>query len=237
MPLITKQLQSIRWLTAEVLVVVLGILIAFQVEEWRVYRDDREVERESLQAVIRDLDTARVSYEEYGQFLDKQQEQLVDLIDYLQSTEKREVERLTKLADFNSDYIWGPTQSAFISLRETGNLELISDDELLSELIDYFSNYEGYFHKMAQFHSQGRRELMEVLGGDFELVPDADYRETKAYSTFMRIPLEEFPSHPDGLTEIIYTRESAAERRRLVETGLIKVESLRAKILEHLDSI
>ena len=122
--------QSMRWLIAEVTVVVLGILIAFQVEEWRSYRNDREVERAGLQTVIHDLDFASEQYEVYGQFLDKQRGQIVDLVELLQSPEEPEEEQLIKLLDFQYDYLWSKTQSAFISLRETGKLELISDDEL-----------------------------------------------------------------------------------------------------------
>ena len=228
--------NSLRWLLAEVAVVVLGILIAFQVEEWRTYRSDRQVEIVSLQTVVNDLDVAQVSYESYIEFLVMQQEQVVDLIDYLQTPEKLESERLLKLADFGYDVLWGPSQSAFISMRETGKLELISDDQLRFEVIEYFDNFEAYFHRMVEYHTQGRRHLNKILRKDFELIPNADYLESKDYRTVMRVRPEEFPSHPEALKEMIYMLESATERQGLAKKGLTKVDNLRDQILVHLES-
>ncbi|MEE4298263.1 MAG: hypothetical protein V2J24_02375 [Pseudomonadales bacterium] len=47
--------RAFRLLIAELVVVVLGILIAFRVEEWRDYRIDREEARASMEAIVEDL--------------------------------------------------------------------------------------------------------------------------------------------------------------------------------------
>ena len=139
--------------------------------------------------------------------------------------------------DFHYEYLWRTTQSAFISLRETGKLELISNDELRSELIEYFDNYEHYFQRMTEYHSRGKRRLVEALERDLEIIPHPDYRRTRGYSTVLRVPPEDFPTHPDVLTALINLDLSAAERRGLVDKGVVKVTNLREAILKHLEMI
>ena len=54
--------SGLRWLLAELTVVVLGILIAFQIEDFWTYLEEREEERISLQGTLIDLkeDAARL---------------------------------------------------------------------------------------------------------------------------------------------------------------------------------
>jgi len=48
MPFLNAPNQSVRWLFAELLVVVIGILIAFQVDEWREHRRSQDELRQHL---------------------------------------------------------------------------------------------------------------------------------------------------------------------------------------------
>lgn len=56
--------MSLSWLFAELMVIVLGILIAIQVEEWRQYRQDRKHEKDVLASIQRDVDNILSQYEE-----------------------------------------------------------------------------------------------------------------------------------------------------------------------------
>ena len=47
--------HSIPWLLAETMVVVLGILIAFQLDEWRATRSEQSSVDESLHSLLLDL--------------------------------------------------------------------------------------------------------------------------------------------------------------------------------------
>ncbi len=60
MPIIKTHNQSFRWLAAELLVVVLGILIAFQIEEFRSERKDR-IEEENGEANKTGVSTGQLS--------------------------------------------------------------------------------------------------------------------------------------------------------------------------------
>lgn len=55
MPLIKSNSRSYRWLLSELFVVVLGILVAFQVDEWRSERELQEQENAQLYALHADF--------------------------------------------------------------------------------------------------------------------------------------------------------------------------------------
>lgn len=55
--------QSFRWLLAELTVVVLGILIAFQVDEFRMGLSSAQQERQALSGMLADLSDDALSLE------------------------------------------------------------------------------------------------------------------------------------------------------------------------------
>lgn len=55
--------QSFRWLLAELTVVVLGILIAFQVDEFRMGLSSAQQERQALSGMLVDLSDDALSLE------------------------------------------------------------------------------------------------------------------------------------------------------------------------------
>ena len=76
MPGLLSSNQSFRWLTAELLVVMLGILLAFQVEEWQEVRADRATERELLSGLRNEFVTNRQTLESMGSQLARQRASL-----------------------------------------------------------------------------------------------------------------------------------------------------------------
>lgn len=57
MPVIGIENKSLRWLLAELMVVVLGILIAFQVDEWRTERLEGQAEEVALRGILEEFAT------------------------------------------------------------------------------------------------------------------------------------------------------------------------------------
>lgn len=72
MPMVNVRKQSLRWLFAELLVIVLGISIAFQVEEWRNELSERRTEREVLLSMLDDYEIAKEQFQIYLEIVNRQ---------------------------------------------------------------------------------------------------------------------------------------------------------------------
>ena len=186
------KLRSLRWLFAEVVVVVLGILIAFQIDEWKTQREERRQEIVSLEAISSDLELGAEELRLYEEAADSAYAQLARVVQALRDgvvppdalADADPELALTRLTSRPNDRLWRPTATAFDSLRDTGNLNLISDNGLRSELVDYHDTFEPYFLDIRLSASEARLRYIDVLETDFELVPG---RKTQVASAIGRL--------------------------------------------------
>lgn len=105
MPIFNTSNTSFRWLFAELVVVVLGILIAFRVEEWRTNLSDRQQERAILENTFADLRNEKPLLLEYRDTVHSARTLGIELREYLDSASPRDESTLRPLitgARFNS---------------------------------------------------------------------------------------------------------------------------------------
>ena len=136
------------WFTVvvELLVVVIGLLLAFQVDRWREFREDRELEATYIDRLIRDVDYS-IPDIEYAIELQSLRRDFVELlmnvsVDPLAANEYPVV---FMCAVLQSSYTYSPTLTAhtFDDLRSTGNMSLILDQNVKDALFDYYGFDSG----------------------------------------------------------------------------------------------
>ena len=146
-----------RWLIGETLVVVIGVLIAIGINEAWSYRQDRNLELDYVQRIhseiLRDI--------EYVDGFSRDQVSLkMDALDTIGPVARgfRPVPKDIKtfLHNVSLGAIGGvsPTyhvrRSTFEDLVSTGNLMLISDAGLRSDLVLYYQSYEIQFKRIVE---------------------------------------------------------------------------------------
>lgn len=179
--------QYFKYAIGEILLVVIGILIAFTINTWNEQRKQSEDERIFLQALLNDLEQQQIR-------LTTQAEWEVEKLNFVDSyVILIETSRLTENADTLFYYmqrlnprmtfdVFNPT---FEELKSTGNFKLIADKELRKEIILFYQNlerrsqiiannnfnidniYQPFFvHNRAGFYKNSKRQTVIDLNQD-----------------------------------------------------------------------
>lgn len=131
--------QSVRWLIAELVVVVLGILIAFQVEEWRTVRSDRTFSESSLRAILVELEDEYADFQLVIPSLQSNLQSGKDLTEILSTSGGRnEFDLIEAFSGVAGVYGWFPNSPTYSGLRESGRIYLILDRDLIDSMFDYY---------------------------------------------------------------------------------------------------
>ena len=133
--------NSIQWLLSELVIIILGILIAFQVEEWRDYQNDREAEVALLQAFHIDL-TKRMHVMDIYTSVKKQNIEAIETITELFRT-KPEVtytELIPHLEAAFRNYLINDSKARSMGMLESAKLDLILNKTLRMQLIDHYNS-------------------------------------------------------------------------------------------------
>ncbi len=236
MPIFRVPNQSARWLLAELVVVVLGILIAFQVEEWRTNRGDQQFINGSLLAILTELEDEYFDFQQAIPSIDRQLKGAARLSSLLRSNEPRdELQIVEAYRDILSNYPWRPNASTYTGLRESGRIYLLSDSELVERLFDYYEFGEYVGTILAGLVSR-RERLVEASLTDFyrtsddtrldEITIDLNWHAVK--------PLEDFPRNPEFMGSLGFLQGrhnvSALRLEDIAARNLELQEFIRARI-------
>jgi hypothetical protein len=139
---ISEQLRQMRWaqVLIELLLLVLGILIALAVDDWVQGRRDARVERDYLQLLVRDLER---DDEILKEFIGYEELQVKDGIEAYRALRKtvapadREAVA-AKLSRLTSRRTLRLVRATYTDLVSTGNLRLISNPVLRDRVVKYY---------------------------------------------------------------------------------------------------
>ena len=134
----------------EIIVVIVGLMLAFQMDRWWEQRGDRAQEAEYIARLIADVAD---DLEALG-FAVEFQTMRLDMADLLmavvadpEEATRRPVEFLGAIVQSTYLYTPIPTSHTFEDLRSTGNMRLILNPEIKDLLHDYY----GYDADQRQF--------------------------------------------------------------------------------------
>jgi len=139
---ISEQLRQMRWaqVMIELLLLVLGILIALAVDDWVQSRRDARMERDYLQLLVRDLERDDEILREFIGFEELQVKDGVEAYRALRTTvEPADREAVAgKLSRLSSRRTLRLVRATYTDLVSTGNLRLISNPVLRDRVVKYY---------------------------------------------------------------------------------------------------
>lgn len=154
------------------LIVVAGILLAFQITSWNEARRDKALEREYLERLYADIENTLESRGRAAQWDETRLTQQTLVLNALRSGELRDEDR----AAFDTGLSWfgfvsGPeVQWATVDeLRSTGAMNLISDVTLRSAILRFDADLNRRQGITRNF-MESIYAFREQLGGKFEVV-------------------------------------------------------------------
>ena len=127
----------------EIILVVIGILIALQFNTWQIEKKDRQIERTLLENIKRDLESDIQEYRNVKEFKIDQNKSGLRLLEYIIDTSKPFEDTLQFINDFQLIvYFMVPSsnRTSFDIATSTGYLNNITNDSLTNDLSNYFNN-------------------------------------------------------------------------------------------------
>jgi len=136
--------KYLKYAVGEIVLVVIGILIALQLNDWNDHRKQIELENEYY---CRLLDDVRLDKEQIQQLLQLAEDRLVAsnqsvrlLLD--ERSEKIEIAAQVSLSAKAIYSDFEPNNSAYEDLKSGANLNIISDKSIIKALNHYFNKFE-----------------------------------------------------------------------------------------------
>lgn len=152
----------------ELVVVVMGILIALSIDEWRQEREELEHEHEYLVAIKADLQEDLRMFDE--RIFPEIKMRLEKSEQLGQVTPESVPESLEAQRTFVDDigragfmYTYRPRRNALDDMLATGNLRLISNRQLRLDLLGYYDKIE----QMQPYDDWGRKLVWENFRNEF----------------------------------------------------------------------
>ena len=140
---LAEAMRQQNWFTVvlEILIVVIGLFIGLQVDDWNQRRIDRSTEAAYLRELLEDFEANRASLEKTSQRL----ETILRNTNALLGQSVLEEPDWT-IAQLNDAFVWTQNMPAFIAvvrtyinLKGSGDLRLIRNRELKNDLAQYFA--------------------------------------------------------------------------------------------------
>ena len=140
---IATALVGRRWtiFVAELLLIVIGILVALTIDGWVEDRENRQLEQNYLSVLIRDLDQMHEQLQAYVVFESAVSQSGSEVITILASSEGAEqaTELRTKLSNMAQRRTLRLVSAGYLDLTSTGRLQLIRDQELRDQILRFFA--------------------------------------------------------------------------------------------------
>ncbi|WP_117884449.1 DUF6090 family protein [Aureibaculum luteum] len=138
--------KTITYVLGEILIVVLGIFIAVNLNNWNENRKEKQEVNKVLKAVYNDLQT-----EKYIMVMWKNH--LNHSIDYLTQVTTKEAIHLDSLSIYlDSEFYHAKMNSAYINLKSGGNLNTISSDTIRGALTGWYEAGYDSFDAFSKSH-------------------------------------------------------------------------------------
>jgi hypothetical protein len=213
----------------EVLVVVIGLLLAFQLDGWRETRLERQEERTYIDRLTTDIETDIPEIEHAIEL----QKLRLELVDLLIEVAREPQAALTMPAVFmgavsQAAYTYTPelTSHTFENLRSTGDLKLIRNESLKDALFGYYGfDMSQRQYRPLQFATEHRH--FELAAGILSLAQErytqehwlffnpGEMEEPKSAKPEIEGILEaarRLQSRPDFIAWLPYVRSMQAEQ-------------------------
>lgn len=139
-----KTARYFKYALGEILLVVIGILIALQINNWNQEQNNRSKEQVYLNRLINDLAQQAQLLDEYIGYETAYAKMGQDvLMFYAQNkTFYDAIHTLPKLSSLTERRTFNPTKNTFEELIATGNIEHITNEALKNSIISYYHELE-----------------------------------------------------------------------------------------------
>ncbi len=156
-----------KYAIGEIILVMVGILLALQVNNWNKNRQDRVSEQKYVNDLIQDLKNDDIALKRLTIFLESKLESKVKIEAFLQgnNVETDSIE-FHVLKQYSMSGRFTPTNITIEELKNSGGLKIIRDDDLRRQIVSLYNSYSNEVFTEDTFNSQNLR-LLNLAGAYF----------------------------------------------------------------------
>tara|TARA_B110000211_G_C13838572_1_gene446844 strand:+ start:35 stop:712 length:678 start_codon:yes stop_codon:yes gene_type:complete len=164
-----RKTQLISNFIREIVIVIIGIFIAFQLNNYSENRKTKNKEIKSLKRLMSDLETEKKILEHYKNNFNRKSKKLEDII---YNENNKNLDSLYLYVA--EEYIHYNFNTEYSSLKFSGNLDIISNDSLRYNLVKYYELGYSYYKEISKNHKNFvENDLIEYLNKNVKI--DSSY--------------------------------------------------------------
>lgn len=173
--------QYILYASGEIVLVVIGILIALSINNWNEQRKTRIKEKEVVKLLIRDLETEKGNLQVFENRLERQENAIIDLLNALNSDAPLDSIFPYVYSSFN---IWNyrPSQPTYEGIKQNGQIDIISEPDIRDLMISHFEEAVTYLDDLREVSKQENSKArdMALAYMSYEKLPDGSWDYLKS---------------------------------------------------------
>lgn len=162
-----KGFNYLKYALGEIILVVFGILIALQVNEWNNERNRKKAEITILKQLEIDLRTSETELKKISAFyLDRAKASaIVERAFWKEEIPNDTIERSIRLP--RSSRIYSPVLGTLRSLINSGNMDIIGSDSIKNELTSYLEKVDYLLKDISRYEETYYRKGVEKVNQNF----------------------------------------------------------------------
>ena len=169
--------KYLKYAIGEIVLVVIGILIALQINNWNEENKKKALMITNIKSIAEDIQADILDIQKANKSLHKQIVAAEDIIPIMESENRFIADSLKFILDFNSFTtapIISESSKTWYFLNSSGIVSEFPDSELFKMLQDYYKNYHGV---VTNFTNSGIPVRLELRKLKYELFSDAEHRK------------------------------------------------------------
>ena len=169
-----------KYAIGEIILVVIGILIALQINNWQEEKRNILLEKRYLNDLMADLKKDSLNLDRLyleASLVSAAKDSIYNIVnqpDY-------ELDSLPMYfrRQWNSYRIFSPSTSTIEEMKSSSHLEIIRDNDLRKQIVDIYYQYELFLQDESLFH-QATRETMDLAKANLPNISHPNNQEIKA---------------------------------------------------------
>ncbi len=163
--------KYLLYAVGEILLVMIGILLALQVNRWNQHRVENKLERTYLESFLSDLHTDSICIERNRFILIEEKKPGLEIIDRLLGRDPSCCEESIRTAIEYSAYLgWAivneRSKATFDDIISSGNLRLITNSHLRAAILGYYSFWDHAYERQDQRKSNYANLTYKLFGDE-----------------------------------------------------------------------
>jgi hypothetical protein len=153
--------KYVLYAIGEIFLVMVGILLAFQVNIWRDSSLEKKKEIKTIKLLINDLDNEQKSLRTFRSKLDEHEKNLVKLNTFINASKKDSIIKYIPRAVTVWNY--RPATPTYDGLVRNNNLNIIKNDSIRNHLVIFFEEMYPYLDDLRENYKIAYKNLDEAL--------------------------------------------------------------------------